>query len=134
MLQNKVLAKRLKDIKGGEFELLDSLPDILEEPNVSAIVKLLLTNNGKMENLIVTKSSLIREKEYPGSVARFLGHCGILKSAAASQPLEFRNPADYYPNEFDFYVRESYEELKAEVDNILSERSDLLTKKRWISD
>jgi len=130
IMQNKVLAERLKDTKGSDFELLDNLPGILEEIGISSVVELILQNNKRIERLLVTRSSLIRENYYPYSVTRFLGHCGILKSATSSRPLEIRKPEDYYPNEFDSYVHESYEELKKEVDGILSERTHLLGKKR----
>lgn len=130
IMQNKTLAERLKDIKGKDFQLLDHLPVILEDSNTSSVVELLLKNNKKIERLLVTKSSLIRENRYPNSVARFLGHCGILESAKSSEPLTIRKPEDYYPSEFDSYVRESYEQLKQEVDYILGERSRLVSKRR----
>lgn len=129
IMQNKALAERLKDMKGSDFQLLDSLPGILEEPNLSSLIDLLLHNNKRMETLIFTKSSLIRENQYPASVIRFLGHCGVLESAKSDQPLAIRKPEDYYPEEFDGYVRNSYEQLKKEVDDILSERSRLVSKK-----
>jgi len=128
-MQNDTLASRLKDIYGKDFQLLDNLPQILQEPAVSSIVDLLLKNNAEIEKLLLTKSSLIEEKVYPIIISQFLGHCAILKSAASSQPLPVRKQEDYYPEKFDRYVEEQFERLKRDIDIIFQERSRLSFKR-----
>jgi hypothetical protein len=121
--QNKNLSRRLKDIKGEDFELLDHLPEVIENPEIGAVVNLLIKNNAEIERLLFEKSSLIEGYDYPSSIVSFLGHCGILKSAIVSQPLKIRRPEDYYPEEFDAYVKHSFRDLKFQVNEILEQRS-----------
>jgi hypothetical protein len=126
--QNNRLAHRLRDIEAPDFHLLDHLPEILNEPDIGPIVNLLLKNNEKMEELLLTKSSLIEDNEFPVSFTLFLGHCGILRSAVVGQPLASLKPNDYYPIEFPSDIKRQFKELKREIDEILKNRSGLLGK------
>ena len=128
--QNKNLSRKLKEIEGEDFQLLDSLPEIIETPEIGAIVNLLIKNNAQIEKLLLQKSSLIEGYDYPISIIHFLGHCGILKSAIVSQPFGVYKPEDYYPEDFDVYVENSFVKLKEQVNEILEERSRTFSKKR----
>jgi hypothetical protein len=131
-IQNDHLAKRLRDIEGEDFHLLDHLPDILQRKEIEPIVRLFLKNDEKIESLLLTKSSLIEGENFPPSFTLFLKHFGILRSAVEGRPLAEYQQDDYYPKEFSADVERHFKMLKQEVDQLLKQRSRLLGNSKTI--
>ena len=132
-IQNDNLAKRLRDIEGADFHLLDHLPRILKRKEIEPIVRLFLKNGEKIETLILTKSSLIESDNFPPSFILFLRHFGILKSAIEGSPLVKYQQDDYFPREFDADVEQCFKTLKQDIDEILRRRSRLLQNSKTTS-
>lgn len=116
--QNTQLANRIKDYYDKEGHLIEQLPAILDRPEIRELVDVMTKNNDKIEELLLTKSSLILGDGYPDSFTHFLGHCRILRNAINGKPLPKLKSEDYFPKAFNENVERGFEELKRQINSI----------------
>jgi hypothetical protein len=128
--QNRRLAQKLREGKPDpeNWRLLDNLPEVLENPQDKAIVDAIMEIDGKIENLIINKGGLVRSPGPPESFNLFLGHYKILKLAVEGKERPKVAEFEYYPKRLNDDVKEAYEAIKHEIDDMLRRYERLLTE------
>lgn len=136
--QNRRLAQKLREGKGltirlredkshpKKWRLLDNLLEVLENPKDKAIVDAILEIDSKIESLIINKGGLVRSPGPPESFNLFLGHYKILKLAVEGEERLHVAEFEYYPRKFNDDVKEAYQAIKNEIDEILDRYERLL--------
>lgn len=126
--EGKRLTIRLREDKSQpkKWRLLDNLPEVLENPKDKAIVDAILEIDSKIESLIINKGGLVRSPGPPESFNLFLGHYKILKLAVEGEERLHVAEFEYYPRKFNDDVKEAYQAIKNEIDEILDRYERLL--------
>jgi len=128
--QEKRLASRLREGKADpeKWRLIDNLPGLLENRSDKAVIEEIMRINTKIEELLITKAGLIRAPRPPDSFKLFMGHFSVLKLAMEGKERPKVAEFEYYPRQFDQDVREAYDAILQERDELLQKYEPLLTK------
>lgn len=129
--QNKILAHKLREGKADpeNWKLLDNLLDVLGNQQDKAILDEIMEINAKIEKLIIGKGGFIRSPGPPESFHLFLGHNKILKLAIeGNKERPHVSEFEYYPRELDIDVKEAYNAIRNERDEMLQKYESILKK------
>lgn len=111
-----------------KWRLLDNLPGVLENPSDRAVIEDIMRINAQIEELLINKAGLIHAPRPPDSFKRFLGHHNALKLKMEGRERPAVAEFEYYPRQFDQDVREAYDAIRQERDELLQKYEPLLTK------
>lgn len=119
--QNRRLAQKLREGKGDpeKWRLLDHLPEVMKNAQDKAIVGEIMEIDVKIEDLIINKAGLVRSPGSPESFDLFLGHYKTLKLAIDGRERPRVAEFEYYPRKLNDDVKEAYEAIQRERDDIL---------------
>lgn len=117
--ENQRLAQKLRENKpdAAHWRLLDHLP--LSDDQDRQIAVAIIAIYAKIEELLISKGGLISGREFPKSFHLFLGHFEVLKMAFQGKDKITIKEYEYYPLEFDADIRETYQTIKKEIEDLI---------------
>jgi hypothetical protein len=121
--QSERLAKKLRESLPDpqeDWRLLDHMDEVKADPQMRAVVEMILEIGEKIEGLLLSRAGLALSPGPPATFGLYLGHVAIMKSMFRDNLRPKIAEHDYYPRQLNRDVKDGYDSIQREIDDLRS--------------